>query len=64
MSHKELKDYTFSELVDLFAGQALSELLVKGGAGLRTELHQAMQTAIRWSQEDKKKQTGKTKQTG
>jgi hypothetical protein len=45
---KELKDYTFDELVDSHTQHAHSELLREGGKGLRRALWLAMTTAMDW----------------
>jgi hypothetical protein len=52
---KELKDWTFERLVDYFAGEALSALLTEGGKGLKSKVWMAMETAIRWNKEPKRK---------
>jgi hypothetical protein len=47
----ELKDMKFDELVDKFAAQALSHLLMGGGPGLHGAIYQAMMGSIQWRQE-------------
>jgi hypothetical protein len=48
---KELKDYTFEELIDDRSADALSALLLKGGKGLKDSVGLTIDIAIRWYKE-------------
>lgn len=51
----KLEDESFDEVVQYFSNLALTSLLESGGKGLKSNMHHAMDFAIRWSkhQEDK-----------
>lgn len=48
MKIKDLKDYTFDELVETHAQHVHAELLLHGGLGLKDAVHSAMRIAIDW----------------
>jgi hypothetical protein len=48
---KELKDYTFEELVTTITQDAHSSLLESGGKGLRSAISCGLGTALQWSKE-------------
>jgi hypothetical protein len=48
---KELKDYTFDELVTTITHDAHSSLLESGGKGLRSAISCGLGTALQWSKE-------------
>lgn len=50
---RDLKDFTFDELVDDATHRAHSELLKEGGNGLRSAIFMTLERAIRWSREQK-----------
>jgi hypothetical protein len=54
--HKPLVELEFDELVDEASRQALSQLLTKGGEGLKSAMWTYMSTAIQWSKERQAKE--------
>jgi len=48
--HPGLADRTLEDLSTEFAGKALEQLLLEGGAGLRGAIFLAMSTALRWKE--------------
>ena len=48
---KELKDYTFDELVEARSNDALCQLMGSGGKGLKSSIYMSVELAIRWYKE-------------
>jgi len=49
---KELKDFSFDELVELRSNDALSSLMLKGGKGITDSVSMTIDLAIRWYKEN------------
>ncbi len=53
---KELKDYTWVELVEESSSKILTAFIESGGKGFKGTIWQAMEDAIRWRKEKDKQE--------
>ena len=54
---KELKEYTYDELVEGRSNDALSSLMLRGGKGLHDSIYMTIELAIRWYKETRNDNT-------